>query len=78
MSALKSKAVILRKKKKYTEAIDTLNEALKIDSENTDILIELAYNYKYLYDKLKVIEICKNIFSINSNHKEAIDLLKSV
>ncbi len=66
---------IYLKEKKFEKCINLINQILKIDKKNTEILINKAYIYYQSNDNKIAIDICLEIIEKNNKNLEALNLL---
>jgi tetratricopeptide (TPR) repeat protein len=57
----------------YNEAINAIDELLKLEPNDTEALLIKAYSYEKLIQYEKALEVLNIILSIDPNHEKAID-----
>lgn len=62
----------------YKPAIEMLYKALSIDSENLEILVQLAHLYKLLDNFQRSIYYIEKVLDINPNHLDCLYLLEEI
>lgn len=62
----------------YKPAIEMLYKALSIDSENLEILVQLAHLYKLLENFQRSIYYIEKVLDINPNHLDCLCLLEEI
>lgn len=62
----------------YKPAIEMLYKALSIDSENLEILVQLAHLYKLLDNFQRSIYYIEKVLDINPNHLDCLCLLEEI
>lgn len=62
----------------YKPAIEMLYKALSIDSENLEILVQLAHLYKLLNNFQRSIYYIEKVLDINPNHLDCLYLLEEI